>query len=130
MSDVKCAHMLVEASKRDVEALRGMSDASVFADEIFGFHVQQAIEKLLKAWLALLGETYPLTHDLELLFNLIRERGVDTSAFLALIEYTPYAVQFRYQAIGVDKAPLDRREGLYFVESLLAQVQSQFSGVE
>ena len=56
MSDVKCAHLLVEASKRDVEALRGMSDASVFADEIFGFHVQQASEKLVKAWLALLAK--------------------------------------------------------------------------
>ena len=63
MSDVRCAHMLMEASKRDVEALRGMSNASVFADEIFGFHVEQAAEKLFKAWLALLGETYPLTHD-------------------------------------------------------------------
>ena len=80
--------------------------------------------------LALLGETYPLTHDLELLFNLLKERGVAASAFLALIEYTPYAVQFRYEAIGVDKAPLDRREGLCLVESLLAQVQSQFNGVE
>ena len=130
MSDVKCAHMLVDASKRDVAALRGMSDASVFADEIFGFLVQQATEKLVKAWLALLGETYPLTHDLELLFNHLKERGVAASAFLALIEYTPYAVQFRYEAIGVDKAPLDRREGLCLVESLLAQVQSQFNGVE
>ena len=130
MSDVKWAHMFIEASKREVDALRGMSDASVFADEIFGFHVQQASEELVKAWLALLGETYPLTHDLELLFNLLKERGVAASAFLALSEYTPYAVQFRYEAISIDKAPLDRREGLCLVESLLAQVQSQFNGVE
>lgn len=26
------------AAKRDLEALRGMENASVFADEIFGFH--------------------------------------------------------------------------------------------
>ncbi len=32
-----------------------MGDAAVFADEILGFHVQQAAEKLLKAWLALPG---------------------------------------------------------------------------
>ena len=130
MSDVKCAHMLMEASKRDVEFLRGMSNASVFADEIFGFHVEQAAEKLFKAWLALLGETYPLTHDLELLVNHLQERGVAASSFLALIEYTPYAVQFRYEAIGVDAAPIDRQEGLCLVESLLVQVQMQFKGVE
>ncbi len=129
MSDVKCARMLLEASERDIEALRGMGDASTFADEIFGFHVEQAAEKLLKAWLALLGETYPLTHDLELLFNLLQERGVAASICSALIEYTPYAVQFRYEAIGVEAAPIDRQEGLFLVESLLAQVQLQFRGV-
>ena len=130
MSDAKCARLLMEASKRDVEALRGMSDASVFADEIFGFHVQQAAEKLLKAWLALLGETYPLTHDLELLFNLLQRRGVDTSGFAGLKEYTPYAVQFRYEALGSDAEPLDRLAGLTLVESLLTQVQLQFGREE
>lgn len=34
------------AAQKDISALRGMEDATVFADEIFGFHVQQA-EKLL-----------------------------------------------------------------------------------
>ena len=110
MSDVKCASMLLEASSRDVEALSGMADAAVFADEIFGFHLQQATEKLLKAWLALLGETYPLTHDLDLLFNLLRNKGADVSNFSALTEYTPYAVQFRYEAIGHDVAPIERQE--------------------
>ena len=130
MSDVKCAGMLVEASGRDIEALRGMGDASVFADEIFGFHVQQAAEELLKAWLALLGETYPLTHDLELLINLLQERGVAALNLLALTEYTPYAVQFRYESTGVDAEPIDRQESLSLVESLLAQVQLELSGVE
>ncbi len=130
MSDVKCALLLVDASKRDVEALRGMSDATVFADEIFGFHVQQAAEKLLKAWIALSGESYPLTHDLELLFNLLQGLGIATSGFAALIEYTPYAVQFRYESVGFDSVPLDRQAGLAHVESLLAQVQLQLGGRE
>ena len=69
MSDLKAARVLVEAAERDIAALRGMGDASVFADEIFGFHTQQATEKLFKAWLALLGDTYPLTHNLEQLLE-------------------------------------------------------------
>ena len=46
MSDVKQARTLVGAATRDLLAIRGMSDPEVFADEIFGFHVQQAAEKL------------------------------------------------------------------------------------
>ena len=49
MSDLKQARVLLRAEERDISALHGMADAVVFADEIFGFHVQQAAEKLLKA---------------------------------------------------------------------------------
>jgi len=52
MSDLKEARTLFEAAERDLLALRGMRDSTVFTDEIFGFHAQQAAEKLLKAWLA------------------------------------------------------------------------------
>lgn len=44
MSDIKEARALLNASERDNSALRGMGDAAVFADTIFGFHVQQAAE--------------------------------------------------------------------------------------
>ena len=47
MSDLKQARALVEAARRDLSALRGMLDADVFADEIFGFHIQQAAEEQL-----------------------------------------------------------------------------------
>jgi len=43
------AHALLEMARKDVRALTGMTDPEVFADEIFGFHAQQAIEKALKA---------------------------------------------------------------------------------
>ena len=70
MSDLKQARVLLEAAERDTSALRGMGDAAVFADEIFGFHVQQAAERLVKAWLASLGEIYPLSHDLAALLDM------------------------------------------------------------
>ena len=88
MSDVKQANELVKAAGRDISALRGMSDPQVFADEIYGLHTQQAAEKLLKAWLALLGEVYPLTHNLELLLSILQERGVATEELKPLVEYT------------------------------------------
>ncbi len=75
MSDLKQARTLLEAGAKDVSALRGMGDEVIFADEIFGFHVQQAVEKLLKAWLASLGEFYHLSHDLASLLDMGSSRN-------------------------------------------------------
>lgn len=130
MSDVKWARMLLGAAERDVQALQNMGDASAFSEEIFGFHVQQATEKLFKAWLALLGEVYPLTHNLELLLELLQERGPAMSSFRTLTEYTPYAVRFRYEPIDTNGQPIAREQTLHLVESLLAEVQRQFAEVE
>ncbi len=49
MPDIKQAAAMLRIAQRDLAALYGMADAAVFADEIFGFHAQQAIEKCLKA---------------------------------------------------------------------------------
>jgi HEPN domain-containing protein len=125
MSDVKQARILIEAAARDISALRGMSDAGVFADEIFGLHTQQAAEKLLKAWLALLGEVYPLTHNLELLQGLLRERGVATDRFRSLVEYTPYAGRIRYGIRDPSEGQFDRAAALRLVETLYEQVLQQ-----
>ncbi len=70
MTDPKCARMLLRAAERDVGALRVMRHSDDISDEVLGFHAQQATEKSLKAWLALLGETYPLTHNLDTLLDL------------------------------------------------------------
>lgn len=121
MSDHKQARELLEA--RDLSALRGMGDADI--GEIFGFHAQQAVEKLFKAWLALLGETYPTTHSLVRLLEKLRRRDDSASRFDELVEYAPYAVQFRYA--GADQAlmPLDRGEVVRRVEALLERVRRE-----
>ncbi len=64
MSDIKQTDAMVRMAHRDRTALHGMRDVSVFADEIFGFHAQQAIEKALKAWMCALGMTYPHSHHI------------------------------------------------------------------
>jgi hypothetical protein len=65
MSDREQAHHLLAMPQKDYMALCGMKDDEIFATEIFGFHVQQAVEKALKAWLCLLGLAFPRTHDLD-----------------------------------------------------------------
>ncbi len=130
MSDPKQARILLEAAERDVSALRGMGDAAVFADEIFGFHVQQAAEKLFKAWLSLLGEDYPMTHDLTELLELLKARQPDATRFDSLIDYAPYAVQLRYGARDAHAETLDRGEALAQAEALLEFVKRRLDDAE
>ena len=130
MSDLKQARVLLTSAERDISALHGMADADVFADEIFGFHVQQAAEKLLKAWLALLGETYPTTHDLARLLAMLRASDVEATRFNELMEYTPFAVQFRYAPGDLSARPLDRDTAIGRVEALLKEVRRQSDDME
>ena len=81
MSDREQARELASAAERDISALRGMGDADVFADQIFGFHVQQAAEKLFRDWPASQGETRPLSHDLAALLDLLVIGGAEVARF-------------------------------------------------
>lgn len=130
MSDLKCARMLVEAAERDFSALRGMGEPAVFADEVFGFHAQQATEKLLKAWIALLGEVYPLTHNIARLLGVLKACGVEVAAYREMDQYSPYAVRFRYTGIHVHAKALEREEAILRVQALLEHVRRQLTEAE
>lgn len=120
MSDLKCARLMLRSAERDLLTLDGMA-ASV-PDESFGFHVQQALEKAFKAWLALLGELYPLTHDLEMLLDRLAAGGADVELWRGTERYTPYAVQFRYTGVDPDTEAVDREAAAKSVRMLLAKV--------
>ena len=128
MSDVKCAKLMYHAAERDLLTLRSMTAGAPV--ESFGFHVQQAAEKALKAWLALLGETYPLTHSLETLLDLLADRGAAVEPFRSLVDYTPYAVEFRYVGVDPDAEPIDREGAIALVEALLERVGRRLAEVD
>ncbi len=130
MSDLEQARELVGAAERDISALRGMDDTAVFADEIFGFHVQQAAEKLFKAWLASQGETYPLSHDLAALLDMLSTGGADVARFDGLVDYTRYAVRLRYTAADPNSCPPNRPQAIQQVEALLATVRRRLAETE
>ena len=123
MSDLKCARTLVLAAERDLEVVQLMLEHSGGSDEVFGFHVQQAVEKLLKAWLAIRGESYLITHDLELLFEVLSQGSIELGAFRSLSDYTPFAVVHRYEALGAQEPPMDRAKAAFLTDSLLACVR-------
>jgi hypothetical protein len=101
-----------------------MLDIETFADEIFGFHDQQAVEKALKAWLSLIGVQYPRTHDLEELLDLLEEHiGPILDAFSSLVDPTDFAVQFRYRIFDEMSGQLDRGEVIRQVGDLVTHVE-------
>jgi len=110
-------------ARKDATALGGMHDPAVFADEVYGFHAQQATEKTLKAWLTLRGVEYPRTHDLTLLLHLLEQSGQSTDSLAGLVELTGFSVQFRYEAYDCGDEPLDRATTGQRVLALLRRVQ-------
>jgi len=101
-----------------------MENREVFADEIFGFHVQQAAEKALKAWLSKVAGDYPLTHDLTRLLMLLENKGSEVERFWPLTQYNIYAVQARYEeGFSASEEPIDRQAATGEIQILLEQIE-------
>jgi len=94
------AQMLVRKAAADEAALNRLIDADEVDDEVVGFHAQQAVEKLLKAWLSQLGVNYPKTHNLQTLLELLERRGKALPQELAEIDRFPLRGATSGQAFG------------------------------
>lgn len=121
------AAALLRIARRDLRAAERLQDPAI--DEAsWGFFVQQAVEKALKAWLLLVGEQPPPIHNLTLLFQRLADRldAVALEPFQELVAFTDFAVQLRYDdaldPIGLDRSLWQQRaEALVqYVETLLA----------
>ena len=72
---------LLTIARRDLQAAQGMTDTTTFHEAVWGFQVQQTIEKALKAWLYLSGMEPPFTHDLVALLKLLEQAGSDIAPY-------------------------------------------------
>jgi HEPN domain-containing protein len=129
MSDLDHARLLFSMAANDLRALKGMlrsEDAAdrYFTDEIFGFHAQQCVEKSLKAWIAALDETYPKTHNINILLQILDTVGADVSPFDSLVDLNSFAVQFRYESLLDYDESLNREALIEDVEKLFECVSN------
>ena len=125
MARTEHAASMLRLARRDLTALEALGGMAQVDDVICGFHAQQAVEKALKAWLAILGHEYPFTHDLPRLFSLLRRAGANAERFRPLARFTPYAVQARYDEGDPDaEDALDRPAIVAEVTALLEHVAS------
>lgn len=87
---------LRKAAEDEVILRKHLNDKEV-SDAIWGFHAQQAAEKILKSVLAKNKIAFPKTHDLAILHQLQSKNHFDLPITLdELDQLTPFAVTFRY----------------------------------
>ncbi|MGH8301121.1 MAG: HEPN domain-containing protein [Steroidobacteraceae bacterium] len=111
------ADLLLGKAASDLSAARALAHHRDQRDDVVGFHAQQAVEKALKAVLAVLGFEIPRTHDLDLLTRLVaRGPGEFPSELADAKRLTPWGVATRYDDVG---ATLDRPEALGLAETSL-----------
>jgi len=98
-----------------------MKGSARISDRVFGFHAQQAVEKALKAWLALVGIDFPKIHDLDELCGLIQDKGQSLPDTFR--ELTDFAVGLRYTVSAALGRRMDR-------PSLVGQISQVIEHVE
>ena len=104
------AQRYLEKSADDENLLAAILNNRQISDEIFGFHAQQAIEKLLKAALTVLDVRVGKVHDLRRLMDDCANAGEPLpKSLLALDILTPYGVVGRYENVPF-KHPFTRQE--------------------
>jgi HEPN domain-containing protein len=105
------AGMLLGAAVDDELVARSLLPIEGVTDAALGFHAQQAVEKSLKAVLALRKIEFPYSHDLDGLVQLCRKNGIEVPEDLAGVDdLSPFAARLRYGVIP--STSLDRNQGV------------------
>jgi hypothetical protein len=125
MTPVEQARILAHKADEDIHVLMALKDDADTSDAVWGFHAQQAVERLLKALLARRGVRFPFTHRLLELGDLLADAGSPLSAkFEPLLDLTPYAVELRYSVLPVaDEPPLDRMRLTLLIQAFRTEVE-------
>lgn len=114
------AKTLLRVALRDLQTAQ-LLEAATAPESSWGFHIQQAIEKALKAWILSLNHQSPYIHDLSDLLRILSDLGQEVEPYAEMTEFTVFAVQLRY-----DDEPnplnLDRKAWHQRTEALVAHV--------
>lgn len=109
--------------------MRKVGPDTDIADEMVGFHSQQAVEKQIKAVLTAYEIPFIKTHELSYLVGLIDEQKIAAPPVLEEAEMlTDWAVEFRYPG---DKPPmLDRAGALRLVVKIREWAEAELAAVQ
>jgi len=114
------ARLLLRKARQDMVVVSRAVDDPEIADEIVGFHVQQAAEKCMKAVLCARGISYRRTHDLQELHDLLQDAGLTLPGEVSeLVGWSPFAVAHRYED-WLETDPIDRLRANHLVHAAIA----------
>src|SRR5437016_2974755 len=123
MKQQEQALLFLKKAAEDEALLDAVLTVASVADATFGFHCQQAAEKLLKALLSELCIRFQRTHDLQELMNLLEGAGHKLPEQVCRVdELTPFAVEFRYGDVSSAEA-FDRVAARELVRQLRCHVE-------
>jgi HEPN domain-containing protein len=124
------AELLLRKARQDEFALEKLITDPASADEILGFHAQQAVEKTLKAVLILHDVRYPFIHDLKTLVDLLGKSKISFPQQLEEVRrLTPFATVFRYEYLPAEpRRALDRSWALELVRHVRAWAEAVVRG--
>lgn len=126
MKPIDAARKFLEKSTQDEVLLDKVLHDHDVADEIVGFHCQQAAEKTLKALLAYHQIEFRKTHDLAELIDLLMDNGHPIPVELSdLDKLSPFAVEYRYDLFSAGDSPFDRETARSLVINLRTWVEKQ-----
>lgn len=95
----------------------------------FGFHVQRAVEKLLKALLCQLAIKYKRTHDLEYLTQLLHDRGETVpKGAVEIAQIESFGVAYRYDTLP-DADILDRPAAIETVRLIREHITARIAAL-
>lgn len=129
MTRLDLARVLLARAIDDETLIRKVSRDTDIADAIVGFHAQQAVEKLIKAVLAVRGVAFMKSHALSYLIGLIEENGIEAPEGLAEADVlSPWAVEFRYE--GEEPPALDRSAALTLVGQIRTWAENEIKAAD
>ena len=122
----RVAETLLRKAIQDEFTVEKLIPDPASADEVIGFHAQQAVEKMLKAVLANSSLPYRRTHDLVELFDLLRKNSISYPTDLEEARrLTPFASTLRYEDLPLELIPpYDRGWALEMVRRVRAWAES------
>jgi HEPN domain-containing protein len=121
------ARLYLRKAASDERLLDAVLTDTTVGDDVFGFHCQQAAEKLLKALLSELRVSFRHTHDLTELMDQLADAGAALpKQFDQLKTLSAYAVEFRYEDVPTG-APLERSAARQMIRELRQFVESKLS---
>lgn len=118
---LKQYEIFIIKAKQDIDLVHEVIGNNNVSPEIMLFHIQQSVEKLIKALFSYHSVRFSKTHDLDELAELAVLNDIELPPFMdKLTELSPYAVEARYAIMHDDLH--DIAEMLAKSELFLAQV--------